>query len=63
MPSSTLQLGVHTALNSQTYTVQAGNTLSGIASQFGISSDQLVAANSIQNPNLISVGEVLTIPS
>ncbi|MCA9969572.1 MAG: LysM peptidoglycan-binding domain-containing protein, partial [Anaerolineales bacterium] len=45
-----------------TYTVQAGDTLSGIARRFGTTVQAIVAANNIPNPNLIHVGLVLTIP-
>ncbi|HEY6331002.1 MAG TPA: GH25 family lysozyme [Blastocatellia bacterium] len=46
----------------QTYTVKSGDTLGGIAAQFGVSVDALAQANNIQNPNLIQVGQVLQIP-
>lgn len=44
------------------YVVAAGDTLSGIASQFGVSVDDIAAANVIGDKNLIVVGETLTIP-
>jgi len=44
------------------YTVQSGDTLSGIASRFGISVDDIVRANNIADPNSLSEGQVLTIP-
>lgn len=47
---------------STTYTVQAGDTLSKIANQFGVTVNSLVQANNIQDPNLIQVGQVLQIP-
>jgi LysM repeat protein len=46
----------------QTYTVVAGDTLSRIAARFGTTVTALVQANNIVNPNLIYVGQVLTIP-
>ena len=46
-----------------TYTVVAGDTLSGIARRFGTTYQAIAAANGITNPNLISVGQVLTIPA
>ena len=46
----------------QSYTVVSGDTLSLIARRFGTTIDALVQANSIVNPNLIYVGQVLTIP-
>ncbi|MDQ6837037.1 MAG: M23 family metallopeptidase [Actinomycetota bacterium] len=43
------------------YTVQAGDTLSSIAQRFGTSSSALAATNHIADPNIITVGQVLTI--
>ena len=43
------------------YTVQSGDTLSGIAERYGVTVSQLCQWNSIANPNLIYVGQVLTI--
>lgn len=48
---------------SRSYTVQSGDTLSDIATQFGVTVNQIAAANRIQNPNAIGVGQVLAIPS
>jgi len=45
------------------YTVQSGDTLAVIADQFGVSLEQLIAINNIADQNLISVGQVLLIPS
>jgi LysM repeat protein len=45
-----------------TYVVQRGDTLSAIAVRFGVTLQALMAANGIVNPNLIYVGQVLTIP-
>jgi LysM repeat protein len=50
--------------DSQTYTVQSGDTLSGIGARFGISWQALYAANESvvgANPNLIFAGEVLSL--
>ena len=46
-----------------TYTVQRGDTISSIALKFGVSMDDLQAANPEISPSAISVGEVLKIPS
>ena len=43
------------------YTVAPGDALSGIAIRFGVSIKELQQWNNIQNPNLISVGQKLTI--
>lgn len=45
----------------RTYTVKSGDTLSGIASQFGTSYQHLAAINGIANPNFIVAGQVLKI--
>jgi LysM repeat protein len=47
---------------SQKYVVQSGDTLSGIADQFGITIQQLIDANQLQNPDLLLPGQELTIP-
>lgn len=44
------------------YTVAPGDSLSMIAAQFGLSTDELAVANGIDNPNWIYVGQVLMIP-
>ncbi|MDW8172510.1 MAG: LysM peptidoglycan-binding domain-containing protein [Anaerolineae bacterium] len=45
-----------------THIVQAGETLSLIAQRYGVSLSALVEANSISNPNIIRVGQRLTLP-
>ncbi len=45
-----------------TYTVKSGDTLSGIAQRHGTTTSALAKANNISNPNLIKVGQKLTIP-
>ena len=45
------------------YRVQSGDTLLRIASKFGISSSALQSLNSIPNPNRISIGQLLQIPT
>ncbi|MYD94879.1 MAG: LysM peptidoglycan-binding domain-containing protein [Chloroflexi bacterium] len=44
------------------YTVQPGDTLSAIAVAFGVSINDLMAANQISNPDSIFVGQQLRIP-
>jgi murein DD-endopeptidase MepM/ murein hydrolase activator NlpD len=44
------------------YTVEAGDFLSAIAQQFGVSLNQLIQANGLTDPNLVEVGVTLTIP-
>ena len=49
----------------QTYVVQAGDTMSKIATRFGVPLQTLVDANkaAIPNPNLIKIGDVVIIPA
>jgi LysM repeat protein len=47
----------------RSYRVQPGDTLSAIASRFGVSIQSIVNLNNISNPNELSVGQVLRIPS
>ncbi|AUW93351.1 MAG: LysM peptidoglycan-binding domain-containing protein [Sulfobacillus thermotolerans] len=49
--------------NRSEYVVQAGNTLAGIAQQFGLSWETLASYNHLSNPNVLNVGQVLAIPS
>ncbi len=44
------------------YVVQAGDTLSLIASQYGTTVEQLMMLNNIVNASLIAVGQVLALP-
>jgi hypothetical protein len=46
----------------RTYTVQAGDTLSGIAARFGTTVRELVALNGIENPSRIRIGLELQLP-
>lgn len=55
-----LALGVQAA-NADTYTVQAGDTVSQIAYQHGTTVNDIVAQNHLSNPDLIYVGDKLEI--
>ena len=62
-PTADAPHGVPTLRTTQeTYTVQSGDSLGKIALQFSVSVDDLMAANNLTNPDVISVGQVLTIP-
>ena len=52
-----------TSADGSTYTVASGDTLASIANRFNVDLDDLVAANNIENQDVISVGQVLNIPS
>lgn len=45
------------------YTVQKGDTLSGIAAKYGTTYQKIAAYNGIANPNLIRVGQEIKIPT
>jgi LysM repeat protein len=51
------------AAGGRKYVVQAGDTLSGIAEQFGVTVQQLIDANKLTNPDLLLPGQELTIPA
>ena len=44
------------------YIVAIGDTLSGVADRFGLSSTAVASANGLTNPNSLRVGQKLTIP-
>ncbi|WP_243207198.1 LysM peptidoglycan-binding domain-containing protein [Mediterraneibacter hominis] len=48
--------------SSQTYTVQYGDTLSGIAQRFGTTVNAIASLNGISDPDLIYTGQILQIP-
>jgi len=45
-----------------TYTIQAGDTLAGIAALFNSTVDEIIAENDLDDPNAIFVGQQLDIP-
>jgi LysM repeat protein len=47
----------------ETYIVQAGDIPETIAAQFGITADELMAANGITDPTSLQVGQELVIPT
>lgn len=49
-------------VETRTYTVQPGDTLSGIGQRFGVDYRAIAAANGIPDPNRIWPGQVLRIP-
>ena len=50
-----------TIIAKDTYTVQSGDTLGSIASQFGTTYQKLASLNGISNPNFIPVGQLLRV--
>lgn len=61
-PTSDPTRAADTLTGSQEYTVQPGDTLFGIAQQHNISLDALLAVNHLENPNLLTVGQVIRLP-
>ena len=45
-----------------TITIQAGDTLSGLAQKYGVSEKEIIIANGIKDPNKIRIGQKLEIP-
>jgi LasA protease len=45
------------------YSVQPGDTLGIIANRYRVSIEMLIQANNLTNPNLLNVGQALTIPA
>lgn len=60
LPATDRDLRVVTA--EEEYVVQSGDSLSAIAKRFDVTLGDLMSANRMSNPNLVSVGERLTIP-
>ena len=50
------------AANPEFYTIQQGDTLSAIASSFGVTVADIVAANGLANADAIQAGQKLAIP-
>jgi len=46
----------------EAYVVQAGDSLAQIAQRYGVSVDAVVAANQLNNPNYLEIGQKLIIP-
>ena len=46
----------------RTHTVASGENLSKISQRYGVTTDALMRANNITNPNFVRAGQKLTIP-
>ncbi len=49
-------------IGEQTYVIQAGDYPEKIAQKFGIKTDELIAANNIDDPQKLQIGQTLKIP-
>ena len=58
-----LRTSIASMATGYTHEVKRGETLASIAQQYGVTVADIVQANGIANPNIISVGKVLTIPA
>ncbi|GAA5158302.1 LysM peptidoglycan-binding domain-containing protein [Ornithinimicrobium tianjinense] len=47
----------------RTYTVKSGDTLSGIAAQYGVDWREMARLNKLDNPDLIYPGQVFKVPN
>jgi len=65
VPSGSVEPTATPAPTAQTYIVQSGDTMSRIASRFGVTLDDLIAANreNIPNPDQLDVGDEVIIPA
>jgi nucleoid-associated protein YgaU len=59
----TVALSPTARISETRYTVQDGDTLSGIADMFGVTWDAIIQANSLQSQDAIFVGQELVIPA
>jgi LysM repeat protein len=51
------------AATQDVYTVKPGDTLYGIATRYGVTINAIMRANSLANPNTLSIGQKLVIPA
>lgn len=63
LPSTPQPLPNNNAAGGNTYIVQAGDSLTGIAGKFGLTMEQLLNINNLDNPDFVFVGQQLILPS
>ncbi|MDD9873841.1 MAG: LysM peptidoglycan-binding domain-containing protein [Deltaproteobacteria bacterium] len=57
-----LRLPPKKSVRAQVYTVRRGDTLGGIARKLGVGTREIIAMNSLSNPNRLSPGQRLRVP-
>ncbi|MBI3944089.1 MAG: LysM peptidoglycan-binding domain-containing protein [Chloroflexi bacterium] len=62
VPTASLTLGPGPSPTEIVYTVEAGDSVSKIAAKYGTTTQAIVTANKLDNPNVIHVGQKLVIP-
>jgi LysM repeat protein len=63
-PSASVEPTAPPEPSSEVYIVKSGDTISGIATEFGLTSEELLAANpQITDPDKIAIGDEITIPA
>lgn len=62
VPPTAASAATTTPVEGSSYTVQPGDTLSGIAAKTGVNIDDIITANNLSDSNVISVGQELIIP-
>lgn len=62
-PSEPQIVANNNAAGGNTYIVQAGDSLTGIAIQFGLTIEQLLNINNLDNPDFVFVGQQLILPA
>jgi murein DD-endopeptidase MepM/ murein hydrolase activator NlpD len=58
-----ISLNIMETFQWEEYTVQRGDTISGIAQEYALSMDAIIASNNISNAGLLRIGEKLKIPN
>jgi type IV pilus assembly protein PilQ len=62
LPAGASETAADSDLGEAEYVVRAGDTLEGIARQYGVGVDELAELNGITNKSLINTGQVLKLP-
>jgi len=62
LPAPQIISGAAQTGNASTYTIKSGDTLAGIAERFGVSLDDLRAANPGVDPSRLTVGAAIKLP-